>query len=102
MTKRRLKYREIFAKNSYWEPMKATSNQNAKPCTVPDCDMVKERGTLISWRSVSWDVEKSTMCLTGLAIQIRMSKVSCTYKYSEHEMRITLLLGSSKHISFKI
>ena len=56
--------------------MKATSNQKARPCTLPDCCIVKFNGICILCKSVSCAVWKSTVCFCDLARHIRISNVS--------------------------
>ncbi len=57
-------------------PMKATSNQKASPCTVPDWVMWNSTGISIRCSSDSSAFWKSMTCRWVLARQMRMSKVS--------------------------
>lgn len=57
--------------------MNATSNQKARPWTVPPCVIVKDTGISMLWRSDSSAVWKSTVYLCDRAMQILTSNVSC-------------------------
>ena len=46
-------------------PIKATSNQNASPCTVPDCSMWNSKGISILCSSVSSVEPKSEIKVKG-------------------------------------
>jgi len=65
------------ANNTHCDPMNATSNQNARPCTCPDCCMSNVSGMMMSCKSDSKAVVKSIEYFCVSDIQTRVSNVSC-------------------------
>ena len=72
------------------EPMKATSNQNARPWTSPVCCISNASGIMMSWRSDSEAVVKSIVYFCDCAMQTRISNVS--YKFQQNPSACSILL----------
>ncbi len=78
--------KDISYLNKYFDPVKATSNQNARPWIIDDAWTSYFRGISILYRSDSDDVLKSIVYFTGIETIILASNVSTIgcLKYSSN------------------